>query len=58
VIAALLHGAQDALAFLTIVPGAISALGVPLHYLLVFGGALLFLAGYLGRRAAPRLAPI
>ena len=55
VVPAALHGAQDALAFLTIVPGPLAALGLPLHYVLVLAGSLVFLIVYLRRgSAAPR----
>lgn len=50
VVVALLHGVQDATAFLTIVPGPASMLGVPLHYLIVLAGAGVALAVYLERR--------
>lgn len=56
VIIALLHGAQDATAFLTIISPELDSLGVSLHYLLIFIGAIVGLAVYLGRR--PQYAPI
>ncbi len=63
VVVALLHGAQDATAFLTIVPGAAATLGVPLHYLVVFAGAVVALGLYVRQRGrgprpeAPALFP-
>ncbi len=52
VIVALLHGAQDAMAFLTVVSTAYGLLGLALHYLLVFVGAIVGLAVYLERRTS------
>ncbi len=52
VVPAALHGAQDALAFLTLVPAGFASLAVPVHYLLILGGALLFLLRFVRRRAS------
>lgn len=52
VVIAVLHGAQDATAYLTIAPGVSPDLGPVLHYLIVFAGAIVALAVYLGRGTA------
>ena len=49
VVVALLHGAQDALAFLTLVSSGFAVLGESIRYLLIFIGAVIGLAVYLGR---------
>ena len=54
VVVALLHGAWDALAFLTIVSPTFWVVGVSLHYLLILAGALVALGVYLSRRSSPR----
>jgi membrane protease YdiL (CAAX protease family) len=54
VVVALLHGASDATAFLTLVN---YDLGAELHYLLVLGGAVVGLVMYLDQRHGPFFAP-
>jgi membrane protease YdiL (CAAX protease family) len=54
VMPALLHGAQDATAYLTLVSAAGYTAGLALHYTIVLGGGLLFLVLYLRARAGPR----
>ena len=49
VVVALLHGAQDALAFLALVSPGFAVLGESVRYLLIFIGAVIGLAVYLGR---------
>ena len=56
VVVALLHGAQDATAFLTIISPELETLGISLHYLLIVLGAVVGLAVYVGRR--PRYSVI
>ena len=49
VVIALLHGAQDATAYLTIVSPLFDSVGLALHYLLIVAGAFVGLAVYLAR---------
>jgi membrane protease YdiL (CAAX protease family) len=53
VMPALLHGAQDATAYLTLVSGAWATIGLAIHYTIVLGGAILFLVLYLRSDRAP-----
>jgi membrane protease YdiL (CAAX protease family) len=52
VVVALLHGTQDATAFLTLVPGAFNA-ALAFHYLLILAGALVALVVYVRRNTTP-----
>ena len=49
VVVSLLHGARDALAFLTVVSSGFALLGISLHYLLILIGSVIGLVVYLGR---------
>ena len=50
VVIALLHGAQDASAFLTVVSPTFYVVGVSLHYLLILIGAVVALVVYISRQ--------
>ena len=58
VVVALLHGVQDATAFLTIVPGPAAALGLPLHYLVILVGGVVALYVYAQRDDSHRSGPL
>ncbi len=53
VIPALLHGAQDATAYLTLVSPLWQDIGLATHYTIILGGGLLFLVLYLRDREPP-----